>query len=155
MYCNSKDTSTNAPYRSLSDKVSDMKMTNSQLYLRLLGYVKPYWRVFAIAIIATAISAATAPLLPVLLKPWLDGTFVHKDDIVMRWAPILLLLIFFVRGVTSFIGTYAIGWVGGKLVMNLRDEMFRKLLTMPTRFYDDNSTGKVIFEISLPVELSS
>ena len=126
-------------------------MTNSQLYLRLLGYVKPYWRVFAIAIIATAISAATAPLLPVLLKPWLDGTFVHKDDIVMRWAPILLLLIFFVRGVTSFIGTYAIGWVGGKLVMNLRDEMFRKLLTMPTRFYDDNSTGKLISKITFDV----
>jgi len=128
-----------------------MKMTSPQLYLRLLGYVKPYWRVFAIAIIATAISASTEPLLPMLLKPWLDGTFVHKDDMVMRWAPIFILVIFFVRGVASFIGTYAIGWVGGKLVMDLRDEMFRKLLTMPTRFYDDHSTGKLISKITFDV----
>jgi len=126
-------------------------MTNSQLYLRLLGYVKPYWRVFAIAIIATAISAATDPLLPALLKPWLDGTFVHKDDVVMRWAPILILVIFFVRGVTSFVGTYAISWVGGKLVLDLRDEMFRKMLTMPTRFYDSHSTGKLISKITFDV----
>ena len=126
-------------------------MTSPQLYLRLLGYVKPYWRVFAIAIIATAISASTEPLLPMLLKPWLDGTFVHKDDMVMRWAPIFILVIFFVRGVASFIGTYAIGWVGGKLVMDLRDEMFRKLLTMPTRFYDDHSTGKLISKITFDV----
>lgn len=128
-----------------------MKMTTSQLYLRLLGYVKPYWRVFAIALIATAISASTDPLLPVLLKPWLDGTFVHKDDTVMRWAPILILLIFFVRGVAAFIGTYALSWVGGKLVMDLRDAMFRKLLMMPTRFYDTHSTGKLISKITYDV----
>lgn len=128
-----------------------MKMTSPQLYLRLLGYVKPYWRVFAIAIIATIISAATDPLLPALLKPWLDGTFVHKDDAVMRWAPILILVIFFVRGVTSFVGTYAISWVGGKLVLDLRDEMFRKMLTMPTRFYDAHSTGKLISKITFDV----
>jgi ATP-binding cassette, subfamily B, bacterial MsbA len=128
-----------------------MKMTSPQLYLRLLGYVKPYWRVFAIAILATIISASTDPLLPALLKPWLDGTFVHKDDMVMRLAPILILVIFFVRGVTSFVGTYAISWVGGKLVLDLRDEMFRKLLTMPTRFYDEHSTGKLISKITFDV----
>lgn len=126
-------------------------MTSAQLYLRLLKYVKPYWRVFAIAIIATSISASTDPLLPVLLKPWLDGTFVHKDDMVMRLAPILILVIFFVRGVTAFIGSYALSWVGGKLVMDLRDAMFRKLLMMPTRFYDSNSTGKLISKITYDV----
>jgi subfamily B ATP-binding cassette protein MsbA len=128
-----------------------MKMTNPQLYLRLLGYVKPYWRVFAISLLATALSATTDPLLPVLLKPWLDGTFVHKDDAVMRLAPILILVLFFMRGLTSFVGTYAINWVGGKLVMDLRDAMFRKLLTMPTRFYDSNSTGKLISKITFDV----
>lgn len=126
-------------------------MTSPQLYLRLLGYVKPYWRVFAIAILATVVSASTEPLLPALLKPWLDGTFVQKDDTVMRWAPILILVIFFVRGIASFVGTYAISWVGGKLVMDLRDEMFGKLLTMPTRFYDDHSTGKLISKITFDV----
>ena len=128
-----------------------MKMTSPQLYLRLLGYVKPYWRVFALAILATIVSASTEPLLPALLKPWLDGTFVHKDDLVMRWAPILILIIFFVRGLSAFVGTYAISWVGGKLVMDLRDAMFRKLLTMPTRFYDSHSTGKLISKITFDV----
>ncbi len=126
-------------------------MTSLQLYLRLLSYVKPNWRVFALAILATVVSASTEPLLPALLKPWLDGTFVTKDDTVMRLAPILILVIFFVRGLASFIGTYAISWVGGRLVLDLRDEMFRKLLTMPTRFYDANSTGKLISKITFDV----
>src|SRR5665811_1838639 len=128
-----------------------MKLTSTQLYLRLLGYVKPYWRTFAISILAMAVTAATEPLLPALLKPMLDGTFIHKDDTIIKLAPILILVIFFVRGVASFVGTYAIGWVGNKVVMDLREEMFHKLLTLPTRFYDDHATGnlisKLIFEV--------
>ena len=134
-----------------SATVRAMNMTSSQLYLRLLGYVKPYWRAFALSIIGMAVTAATEPLLPALLKPMLDGTFVHKDDTVIRMAPIFILTIFFVRGVASFIGTYAIGWVGNKVVMDLRDEMFRKLLALPTRFYDDHATGNLISKLTFDV----
>ena len=126
-------------------------MTNTQLYLRLMGYVRPYWRAFAISILGMVIAAATEPLLPALLKPFLDGTFVQKDDMVMRWAPLLILVIFFVRGVAGFFGSYAIHWVGNKLVMDLRAEMFSKLLALPTRFYDDHATGSLISKITYDV----
>lgn len=128
-----------------------MNMTSYQLYMRLLGYVKPYWRVFAASILGMAMSAATEPLLPALLKPMLDGTFVHKDDTVIRWTPILILVIFFVRGIASFVGTYAIGWVGHKVVMDLREAMFGKLLALPTRFYDDHATGNLLSKLTFDV----
>ncbi len=125
-----------------------MDLTSAQLYFRLLGYVKAYWRTFAISIIGMAVTAATEPLLPALLKPMLDGTFIHKDETVIRLAPLFILVIFFVRGVSSFVGTYAIGWVGNKVVMDLRDEMFHKLLTLPTRYYDDHATGNLISKLT-------
>ncbi|HEY8099156.1 MAG TPA: lipid A export permease/ATP-binding protein MsbA [Burkholderiaceae bacterium] len=128
-----------------------MNLTSAQLYLRLLSYVKRYWRTFAISILGIAITAATEPLLPALLKPMLDGTFVHKDDIVIRMTPLILLVLFFVRGVSSFIGTYAIGWVGNKVVMDLRAEMFNKLLSLPTRYYDDHATGNLISKLTYDV----
>lgn len=135
----------------ISAKIRLMNLTSTQLYIRLLHYVKPYWRIFALSIFAMVVTAATEPLLPALLKPLLDGTFVHKDDTVIRLAPLLILIIFFVRGVSSFIGTYAIGWVGNKVVMDLREEMFRKLQTLPTNFYDDHSTGNLISKLTFDV----
>jgi len=128
-----------------------MNLTSTQLYFRLLGYVKPYWRTFSISILGMAVTAATEPLLPALLKPMLDGTFIHKDDTVIKLAPLIILVIFFVRGVASFVGTYAIGWVGNKVVMDLRDEMFHKLLTLPTRYYDDHATGNLISKLTFDV----
>jgi len=136
-----------------SAKVHAMNLTSTQLYLRLLGYVKPYWRTFAISILGMAVTAATEPLLPALLKPMLDGTFIHKDDTIIKLAPLLILVIFFVRGVASFIGTYAIGWVGNKVVMDLREKMFQKLLTLPTRFYDDHATGNLLSKLTYDVSL--
>jgi len=89
--------------------------------------------------------------LPALLKPFLDGTFVNKDNAVMTWAPIFILVIFFVRGIAGFFGSYAIHWVGNKVVMDLRAEMFAKLLSLPTRYYDDHATGSLISKLTYDV----
>ncbi|MCK9201967.1 MAG: lipid A export permease/ATP-binding protein MsbA [Gallionella sp.] len=126
-------------------------MTSSQLYLRLLAYVKPYWRIFAVSILGMIVVASTEPLVPALMKPMLDGTFVNKDQAMMRLVPIVIILIFLVRGIATFVGTYAINWVGNKLVLDLRDEMFRKLLSLPTRYYDDHATGSLISKLTFDV----
>ncbi len=126
-------------------------MNSSQLYLRLLTYVKPYWRAFAVSLLGMIVVAATEPLVPALMKPMLDGTFVEKDQEMMRLVPVVIILIFLVRGIATFVGTYAINWVGNKLVLDLRDEMFRKLLTLPTRYYDDHATGSLISKLTFDV----
>ena len=128
-----------------------MNLSSTQLYLRLLGYVKPYWRVFTLSILGMMVTAATEPLLPALLKPMLDGTFVHRDETVIELAPLFILIIFMVRGLSSFVGTYAISWVGNKVVMDLREQMFHKLLSLPTRFYDDHATGNLISKLTFDV----
>lgn len=126
-------------------------MTSTQLYSRLLGYVKPYWRVFVVSLLGMIVVASTEPLVPALMKPMLDGTFVHKDQAMMRMVPLIIVVIFLVRGIATFVGTYAISWVGNKLVMDLRNEMFRKLLSLPTRYYDDHATGSLISKLTFDV----
>jgi subfamily B ATP-binding cassette protein MsbA len=62
-------------------------MTSTQLYLRLLGQVRPYWRVYALAILGMLLTAATEVALLAAAKPFLDGTFIDKDPVLMRWVP--------------------------------------------------------------------
>jgi len=128
-----------------------MNLSSTQLYLRLLSYVKPYWRTFAISLLGMIVVASTEPLVPALMKPMLDGTFVHKDQAMMRIVPLVIILIFLVRGIATFIGTLAISWVGNKLVMDLREEMFRKLLCLPTGYYDEHATGSLLSKLTFDV----
>ncbi|HYI86553.1 MAG TPA: hypothetical protein VEX61_05615, partial [Burkholderiales bacterium] len=57
-----------------------------QLYARLLSYVRPYAKVFALAVLGMVATAATEPLFPALIKPLLDGGFAQGGT--PTWPPI-------------------------------------------------------------------
>lgn len=126
-------------------------MTSAELYLRLLSYVRPYWRAFAVSMLGMAVVAASEPALPALMKPLLDGTFVKRDPEIIRLMPIAILVLFAVRGTANFIGSYAITWVGNKVVLDLRKAMFERLLTLPAGFYSDHPAGNLLSKITYDV----
>ncbi len=119
----------------------------ASLYSRLMRHVRPYrWEFFS-AVGAMILTAATEPFLPALLKPMLDKSFVHKDPHWMHWVPFMLMGLFLVRGVANFIAKFAMNWVGNKVVMDLRQHMFERLLHLPARYFDDHSTGELISKL--------
>ncbi len=121
------------------------------LYLRLLRYIAPYWRMFALAILTMILVATTEPLLPALMKPLLDGSFVSKDPTTIRYIPFALVGLFAARGVFGFASDYALNWVANRVVFDLRAEMFDRLVNLPTRYYDDASSGALISKVSYDV----
>jgi len=126
-------------------------MNSRDLYFRLLRYVRPYIRIFALSILGTAAAAATEPMIPALIKPLLDGSFVEKDPHTIRLMPVLLIAVFIVRGVTGFIGSVGMHWIAHRVVMDLRDAMFNRLLTLPTRYFDDHSAGNLLSRLTYDV----
>ena len=130
----------------------EQEMTASELYRRLLTYVKPYWLVFTAAILAMAVFAATETALAALLKELLDGGFVEQDPNIIKWLPLGLIGIFLVRGVASFITGYGLGWIARNVIKNLREEMFSKLISLPASFYDGSTSGELMSKLLYDVE---
>ena len=124
---------------------------SSDLYFRLLGYLKPYWIAFAISIVAMVLAALSEVALPVLIKPFLDGTFIEKDPVLMTWTPVFLVGIFLARGITGFVAQYMSSWVGNKMVFDLREQMFEKLLNLPLGYFHENSSGSHISKFTFDV----
>ncbi|NOY71394.1 MAG: lipid A export permease/ATP-binding protein MsbA [Gammaproteobacteria bacterium] len=138
----------------MSKNIENIPSTFAQsktLYLRLLTYVKPYWKVFTIAIIAMVVLAATQPAMPALLKPLLDGSFVDKDPEMISLVPILLILLAAIQGTSTYISTVALAWVSNKVVMDIRNEMFLRLLSLPSSYYDNQVSGKLMSKITYDV----
>jgi len=127
-------------------------MNSKDLYLRLLRYVFPYWKMFAVSLLGTVAFAATEPAMPALLKPLLDETFVTKNPEGLVRLPLLLMLLFVVRGVASFISSYCMKWVATRVIMDLRKEMFDRLQTLPTSYFENNSSGNIIAKFTFNVQ---
>ncbi|MCG7863285.1 MAG: lipid A export permease/ATP-binding protein MsbA [Candidatus Thiodiazotropha endolucinida] len=126
-------------------------MTGRELYLRLLKRVHPYWRQFSGALAAMVVLALTEPAIPWLMKPMLDGSFVEKDPAIIFWSPILLILLFSIRGIMNFISGVAFEWVAGKVVLDLRKMMIERILTMGTPYFDAHATGSLISKVTFNV----
>jgi subfamily B ATP-binding cassette protein MsbA len=112
--------------------------------LRLLGYLKPYWRMFALAVVGMVGMAATEPVFPAIMKYLLDHGF-NAPDPRMVWAiPLGMVLLFVVRGIVSFVTSYLMTWISVRLIIDLRRELFAKILTLPTHVFQEISGGKLI-----------
>lgn len=120
---------------------------NRAIYGRLLRHVAPYRPIFILGIGAMIVLALTEAGIPALLKPVLDGTFVDKDPVYLAWAPLAIVVLFAVRGLAGIASQAAFSAVATRVVFDLRQKMFSRLLGLPASFYDHSVTGKLISKL--------
>jgi ATP-binding cassette, subfamily B, bacterial MsbA len=124
------------------------QLDSFQMYVRLLGYVKPYWKAFVIGIVGMALLAAIEPLFPALMKTLLDKGFSGKPRDNLYLAPLAVIAIFLLRGIIGFVTDYTMSWLTSRIVFDLRNVMFARLLQLPTQTYDNQSTGLLISKVT-------
>ena len=121
-------------------------------YHRLLGYVRPHWRIFTLAILGMVGASLTDVAFAAMMKPLLDGSFVAKDVQTTQWVPLALIGIFLVRAISEFAAKYGMTWVARQVVSTLRQKTFEKYLRLPTRFFDHAQSGDLLARLTYTVE---
>jgi subfamily B ATP-binding cassette protein MsbA len=99
-----------------------------------------------------AMFAITDTAFAALIKPLLDGSFVEKDPDTIRYFPFVLIGLFLLRSIAGFVSTYGIAWVGRNVIKKIRQEMFDKLVHMPTKTYDFASSGELLSKLTYDTE---
>ena len=134
-----------------------MSPESRQLYLRLLRYVRPYWRTLVLGLFLSAVAAAMEPFLPALMKPLLDNGFVPRgqgdmaDGLLQRapWVvPLIIVGIMTLRGIVTFSANYAMSWVQIRLVNDLRQQMFDHMLKLPMSFFEQTPSARTITRLT-------
>jgi subfamily B ATP-binding cassette protein MsbA len=122
-------------------------------YRRILGYVRPYRKRFFFAFInMIGLSAATSAA-AVIVKPIMDYIFINKDVTWLKMMPLMILIIYLVKGLTNFIQHYQMKYIGQALVRDMRDELYDHLIGMPLTFFHKRSTGSLMSRILNDVTL--
>ncbi|WP_299330281.1 lipid A export permease/ATP-binding protein MsbA [uncultured Psychrobacter sp.] len=119
--------------------------------LRLLRYLKPYWWALLLTVLGFAINAATEIWIAKLLQ-YITDAINQNDQAKQNLFPLLIIGLFFVRGVGSFLGNYYSALVSRNLVYELRVEVFNKLLQLPSSFYLANPAGTISSKLIFDVE---
>jgi subfamily B ATP-binding cassette protein MsbA len=127
--------------------------TASVVYGRLWRYVLPHKLIFFVAVIGMTATAAIEASLVWLLEPLKDDALVAQNLETARWMPIAFVSIFIARGLAGFATEMSLGWIGRSVISSLRRDVFRKFLTLPTRYFELQSTGPLLSRMTYNVEM--
>ncbi|MGV2949415.1 lipid A export permease/ATP-binding protein MsbA [Acinetobacter sp. AGC35] len=122
-----------------------------KVYLRLLSYLKPFWGIALLVLLGFSINATTEVSVAKLLE-YIIEAIQNKDQSFTSLFPFLVVILMFFRGLGLFMGGYFTAVISRNLVFNIRQEVFAKLLRLPSQYYLDNTSGHITAKIMYNVE---
>jgi len=118
-----------------------------RVYRRLLNYVRPYWRFFALSIFGYLIYAATQPLFAAIIKHIIDTLQTPGREGVMA-LPLLFVGLIVARGLGAYLGNYFLAKVSTGVVHDLRCQIFDHYTRLPAAYFDGHNSGYMMSRIT-------
>lgn len=140
------------PFNPRSSGMQNTDYTAKGLYKRLLSYSLRYWPLFATSLIALVFAAVTEPLFASLMKPLIDENFTGERTELAKWLPVIIIVLFLVRGLATYINEYCSAKLAGLVVHDLRFDMLSGILRFPNSYFVEQPAGKIISTVSTNVD---
>ncbi len=118
---------------------------------RMIGYLKPYRKRLAIALVAVALSAGLGLVFPAVIQNVVDSVFENQDVALLDSITLLLLGVFLLRSITTLIQNYNLNYVGERIVVDLREELYAHLQQLSMGFFTERRVGELVSRLSSDV----
>lgn len=122
-----------------------------RLYRRLLGYIWGYKAAIAVTILTLAVIAALEPLGAIILGKLVDESLIEKDPSTFLQLPLMLAGVFILKGVAEYFSKVMSTWIAQKAILNIRDELYQKMLFLPQGVHNQHSVGTLMSKITYDV----
>ncbi|MEO6655315.1 MAG: ABC transporter transmembrane domain-containing protein [Pyrinomonadaceae bacterium] len=131
-------------------------------FKRLLGYVRPYWLIFLLALVAMLLGAVFETATGALLVPIFDqflqnpatesktlfdlNSLIPRDDWFRAWLAISGLLLSFtlLKGVAEYFSAFLMAKIGQSAILKLRGELYAHLLEQSAVFFEKHRTNYLV-----------
>jgi subfamily B ATP-binding cassette protein MsbA len=120
-------------------------------YKRLLAYVKPFWLAFSCAVVGNVIYAGASTGMAAAME-YVIAAIENPTDQNRLLLTLLIVGVFAMRGLGTFMSQYFISYVGRNVINALRNNVFDQLLILPSRYFDENASGRLVSKLTFNVE---
>ena len=130
----------------IKEKVKDVVLSNMFVknYKRMWPYIKPFWFRALLTIILAAPIGAMDAVIAWSIKPFTDGMIDHNPLFPAWFLPIIIVGFTAIQGALTYAVGYLNTWVGAKITNLLKADLFRKLLTFETEYFNKRTSGDIL-----------
>jgi subfamily B ATP-binding cassette protein MsbA len=118
-----------------------------KIFKRLLKLARPYSVRFAFAMICMLMVGAATSSQAVLVKPILDDIFLAKNSSSLKWIPLAVIGIFFIKGICNYAQNILMSSIGLRIVTDLRNKLYDQIQRQSLAFFTQHPTGILMSRI--------
>ncbi|MBR0325135.1 MAG: ABC transporter ATP-binding protein [Selenomonadales bacterium] len=119
-------------------------MNKRNSYKRLFSYIRPYTGRLIMAMVCAMLAAGANLYVPWLIKGVIDQVLADKDMMMLNLIAISIVVAFFLRGVFLYGQHYLMSYIAQKVIIDVRDAIYRKLQKLPISYFEKRQTGTVM-----------
>ncbi len=124
-----------------------------RMYLRLLRYVRPYKGKLIISTLAMIGVATMTALSALIIKNVLDDVFIAGDRQMLLMIPLVIIVIYILKGIFRYVRTYVMSWAGLRMVQDIRNELYEHLHRLSMSFFTETPTGVLMSRVTYDVNM--
>jgi len=132
---------------------SETKKVDYRLLRRLIGFLKPYKPHIGGAVVLTLVSSALGPLRPYLTRIAVDDHIVKGDFPGLLMFVGIIVGLLFLQGALQYGLSLLMTWVGQRVLLDIRNTLFRHVERLALRFYDTTPVGRIVTRVTSDVEV--
>lgn len=114
-------------------------------YALILPYAKPYWGRALLAVLITIPVGSMDAVIAWSLKPFMDVVLVEKQTGWTMYIPLMIIAFSVLQALFTYVANYMNTWVGNKISLTVKEQLFDKLQHSDAAFFDKESSGNVLF----------
>ncbi len=128
------------------------KAFDFKLFLKVLGYAKPYRVLFISAVVLTISLGAMGTARPILTRQVIDDAILGNDPELLVKLMLWLIGLLLIESIGSFAFMYAANWLGQSIIKDIRIELYDKLQNFRLGFYDRSPVGQLVTRVVSDIE---
>lgn len=133
--------------------MQDLSNTNyKETLFRLFSYFIPFKKGVVAGVLALIVFSIVDAGMVKYVQPLIDDGLNKNNGYVLKMGALLVLVIFLVRGIASFISNYCAAWVSNHVIKRIRQDVFGHMLKLPVSYYDRHNTGQLLSKLTYDTE---
>lgn len=130
-----------------------MKIQFKPRHKQLFEYIRGSWFKLFLSMVCMLVVAATTSATAFIVKPVIDDIFINKDAFLLKLIPIVVIVLYFFRGLAMYGQEFLMQYVGESIIRKLRDALYDKIIDLPISFFHQERTGVLMSRITNDVTI--
>lgn len=117
-------------------------------YKRLMSYVRPYLPRLLLAVLCIIAAASANLYVPWVIKEVIDKVLADKDIMMLNTIALGIVVVYLLRGVFFYGQTYLMSYIGQRVIIDIRQAVYRHLQRLSLAYYEKRQTGTIMSYIT-------